>query len=553
MQSKSKNLFIDETRYWVLIVFLICSFSSDAQIKTSVDSTAIKIGEELLFALEVEVDSASTVVFPEGKTFGAMELLENYETDTLSKMLRIRLLKKYGLTQFDSGVYTIPQQKVLIGDKLVFSDSIEINVLGVAIDTTQQKMFEIKPIIEVKKQNSFWRSYWWVIGLLLLIFAVIWYFFYYQKKGGLNSKKTKMLPAYEQAKLDLNMLNEDTYFENKTIKAFYSELTFILRKYLNKKVYDQALESTTEELLETLYTLKKSKQIRLGNETLKNIGVILRRADLVKFAKSKPAYEIARMDKQIIATEIDQVKAGLPTSTETELEQTAEYNKHLQKKKRKRQIMLAGLCFLGLLFVLFVSLSLRYGFETVKDSVFRHPSKLLLEKQWVSSEYGAPGISLETPNVLTRVLTDSLNLKEAPLNTKQFRLYTKSVPIDLVVKSSKSKTQTQSKQGQDAAIDLLKAAEDELLSLEQKSASNILPKNEKFTTSNEQEGLKTYGTANFMFKKGVNSEAKFTILGFSNESLLQQLIIVWDANDRYASQISQRILGSVELLKQPEK
>ena len=56
-----------------------------------------------------------------------------------------------------------------------------------------------------------------------------------------------------------------------------------------------------------------------------------------------------------------------------------------------------------------------------------------------------------------------------------------------------------------------------------------------------------------MFKKGVNSEAKFTILGFSNESLLQQLIIVWDANDRYASQISQRILGSVELLKQPEK
>ena len=151
------------------------------------------------------------------------------------------------------------------------------------------------------------------------------------------------------------------------------------------------------------------------------------------------------------------------------------------------------------------------------------------------------------------MLTDSLNLKEAPLNTKQFRLYTESVPIDLVVKSSKSKAQTQSKQGQDAAMDLLKAAEDELLSLEQKSASNILPKNEKFTTSNEQEGLKTYGTANFMFKKGINSEAKFTILGFSNESLLQQLIIVWDANDRYASQISQRILGSVELLKQPEK
>ena len=198
----------------------------------------------------------------------------------------------------------------------------------------------------------------------------------------------------------------------------------------------------------------------------------------------------------------------------------------------------------------FIASGLRYGFEEVKDTVFRHPSKLLLEKQWVSSEYGAPGISLETPNVLTRVLTDSLNLKEAPLNTKQFRLYTESVPIDLVVKSSKSKTQTLSKQGQDSAIDLLKAAEDELLSLEQKGASNILPKNEKFTTSDQQEGLKTYGKANFMFKKGVNSEAKSTILGFSNESLLQQLTLLWDANDPYASQISERILNSVKLLNQ---
>ena len=553
MRSKSKKLLIYNKSLWLLIFFFAFGGVGNAQIKTSVDTTAIKIGEELLFALEVEVDSTSTIVFPEDKTFGAMELLENYETDTLSKTLRIRLLKKYGLTQFDSGTYTIPQQKILIGDKLVFSDSIKINVFGVAIDTTKQKMFEIKPLIEIKNQNSFWRPYWWVIGLLLLIFAVLWYFFYYRKKGGLNSKKTKTLAAYEQAKMALNMLNEEAYFENNKIKEFYSELTFILRKYLNEKVYDQALESTTEELIETLRTLKKSKQIHLESETLKNIEATLKRADLVKFAKSKPVYEIARTDKQIITTEIDQVKAGLPTPTETELKQTAKYQKHLQRKKYKRRLKLAVLSFLGLLFALFIGSGLRYGFETVKDTVFRHPSKSLLQKEWVSSEYGAPGISLETPDVLTRVLTDSLKLKEASLKTKQFRLYTEGVPIDLVVKSSKSKTQTQSKQGQDAAIDLLKAAEDELLSLEQKSASNILPKNEKFTTSNEQEGLKTYGTANFIFKKGVNSEAKFTILGFSNESLLQQLIIVWDANDRYASQISQRILGSVELLKQPEK
>ena len=93
----------------------------------------------------------------------------------------------------------------------------------------------------------------------------------------------------------------------------------------------------------------------MGNETLKNIETTLKRADLVKFAKSKPVYEIARTDKQIIATEIDQVKAGLPIPTETELKQTAEYQKQLQKKKYKRRLKVAVLCFLGLLVALFIA------------------------------------------------------------------------------------------------------------------------------------------------------------------------------------------------------
>ena len=239
MHSKSKKLLNDAIRFGVLITFLAYSAAGNTQIKTSVDTTSIKIGEELLFVLELEVDSTLSVVFPDDKTFGAMEVLENYEVDTLSKALHIRLQKKYGLTQFDSGTYTIPRQKVLIGDKLVFSDSIKMNVLGIKIDTAQQKMFDIKPLIEVKRQNSFWYYDWWVIVLIVLILSFLWYSFYYQRKSSTNSKKSKALPAYQQAIMALNMLNTETYFENNTIKTFYSKLTFIMRNYLNKKVSAQ--------------------------------------------------------------------------------------------------------------------------------------------------------------------------------------------------------------------------------------------------------------------------------------------------------------------------
>jgi hypothetical protein len=61
--------------------------------------------------------------------------------------------------------------------------------------------------------------------------------------------------------------------------------------------------------------------------------------------------------------------------------------------------------------------------------------------------------------------------------------------------------------------------------------------------------MKTYGTANYVFEGDKTTDAEFIILGFSAQDLLQQLIIIWDANDPYAVKISKRILNSVELVK----
>ena len=81
-------------------------------------------------------------------------------------------------------------------------------------------------------------------------------------------------------------------------------------------------------------------------------------------------------------------------------------------------------------------------------------------------------------------------------------------------------------------------------------ASNILTKTEQFITPNGQEGLKTFGPMNYRFNSAEETiSAEFIILGFSTNSLLQQLIIVWDKEDAYADEISNRIIASVELIK----
>jgi len=479
-----------------------------------------------------------------------MEVIESYPVDTVLSDIRSKLTKKYGITQFDSGAYTIPRQKVLVGGKVLYSDSVQISVQPVLVDTTKQKLYDIKPLIAVEKQLSVWEKFWWGFVLLLVVITSALYWFFFRKRALTEEERIAALPPYKQAKLALSKLDEQIYFENQKIKEYYSDLTFILRKYLNEKVYDQSLESTTEELVTRLNLLKDSKDVLIKKITIENIQEILKRADLVKFAKSKPDFEIARMDKQIINKEIDHVKEGLPEPTEEELLKDLEYQKEIEGKQRRRKIKIIGLCIIGTLIAFFVGFGIHSGFTTAKDTLLRHPSKLLLEnKNWVRSEYGAPGIIVQTPEVLERqmpVKTDSVN---ANFNTKIFSFKNSKVPLEITVKSSVLSSDDNSDKSSSEAIDLVGVANKELTILEKKGAVNLIPRTEQFITPNGQEGLKTYGTTSLNFETGEFAEGNFIILGFSTSKVLQQLVLVWKSDDIYATEMANRILNSVELIK----
>ena len=152
----------------------------------------------------------------------------------------------------------------------------------------------------------------------LAIVSGLLYWFLWRKKPLTESEKIALLPPYDRAKLAIKKLEESTYLKQAEFKEYYSELTDIIRKYLDEKVYDHAMESTTEELVNRLRLLKEGNQIDLSQETIKNIEDILKRADLVKFAKSAPDVALAELDRQTIDVEIDHVKEVLPEPTEEE-------------------------------------------------------------------------------------------------------------------------------------------------------------------------------------------------------------------------------------------
>ena len=532
------------------LLCVLISLIGYGQVTSSIDSTAIKIGAELFYKIQVKTDSTTLVVFSEEQTFQPLEMINSYSIDTTKKEGYYQLTKTYGLTQFDSGVYTIPKQKIRVGDAIFFTDSLQVQVNPVAVDTTKQKLFDIKPLIEVDKNPS---KIWSTLGLILLaILGVGWvlYWFIWRKKPMTEAEKIAALKPYERAKLALEKLDEERYFENEEIKTYYSDLTLILRQYLDEKVYEQSLESTTDELIFRLKTLEAANQIKLSKETIQNIETILKRADLVKFAKSKPDYQLAKLDKNTIDLEIDRVKEGLPEPTEEELLKDLVYREELARKQKRKKITQITAAILGVFFIAMIGLVIRSGFTEVKDTVLRNPSKLLLEKTpWVTSEYGAPGITISTPEVLQRQIVELPEDMKGKVQTVAFSYAGTDTPIDVVINSSKYALETDDEGKQkEVQIDLINAAEGVLDRFEKNGTKNIITRNEQFITPNGQEGLKTFGTAEFLVE-GKLVKGAYIVLGFSTPSLLQQVILTWKEEDVYADQIVERILNSIELIK----
>lgn len=538
-ETKSSVFRLPSSVFFSFLFFLF-SVVSFSQVSSTIDSTSIKIGEQITYHIQVEADTTDLVVFPEGQTFSPLEMIESYDIDTLKKKDKFNLIKKYGLTQFDSGSYTIQRQKIIIGDKTFFTDSLKVEVNNVVVDTTQG-LYDIKPIIAVEKKGSDWWKYLLLTLLIIGVVAFLLYWFIWRKKPLTEEEEIALLPPYDRAKLALKKLDESPYLENQNLKGYYSDLTFIIRKYLDEKVYEKALESTTDELITRLNLLKEGNQVDLSNEDIKNLENILKRADLVKFAKSAPDVELAKMDRDTIDVEIDHVKEALPEPTEEEKLLDEKYREEQERKKKRKKIWLTVGISVFLLLATLTGLSIKYGFDLVKDTIIGHDSKELLEGDWVQSEYGFPPVTISTPQVLKRTeapLPDELKgkMKLTTFGFEQKEQFTVVISTTVLAQELDS-------------LDIGKAIEGNLKVLENNGARNIITKNEKFVTPNGAEGIKTFGSLEYPLENTENFiNGKYTSLSFTAENkVMQQIIITWRRDDVYADKIAERILNSVEL------
>ncbi|MGA9325547.1 MAG: DUF4381 domain-containing protein [Salegentibacter sp.] len=503
----------------------------------TVDSTQIKIGEQLNYYISVETDSSDLVVFPEN-SFSPLEVVESHKTDTTRVQDRFRLLKEYALTQFDSGKYVIPQQKVLVNSRQFLTDSIPVEVATVAVDTTKQKMYPIKASVDIPDRFTIPGWIWWLLGALVLI-AVVFFFFRRKKK---KEEAAKELPPYEEAITALNSLDNSPLLERREIKEYYSRLTDSVRRYLDREVYDRALESTTAELIAFLEASRSNGKIRLDENTIQDLQLVLQRADLAKFANSRPDVITAKGDRSKVEHVINDVKTSIPEPTEEELLRDEAYREAAAKKRKRKRILAWSIVGALVLVVVVGSLMATKGMTYLKDSFLGHPTKELLEGDWIRSEYGNPPVAVTTPEVLKRGEMANPEVKNTNLADSETFMYGSLISnFYTVVNTIKFQGKVNFK--------LDKAVDGIYNYLEQQGAKNIVMKQEDFTTLNGAKGIKVFGTLEV--KSPVTNKLiknKYVILNFAENNGYEQVIVIYSEGDDSAQEIAQRIIDSVELL-----
>jgi hypothetical protein len=277
----------------LLITIISSSIGQEVKIITSFDSAKIYIGDQIKFNITIDQPSNIKLTLPVFKDTLCknIEIVSGPRTDTTKGQNgRINVIQKYLVTSFDSGRYQVKpvfaETKNEGGLKRFYSDYSILEVMRVKIapqDTTAKIFDIIKPY---KAPVTFGEVLPWLL-IIALLGAIVWAIIRYLPKLKKSGTDTNIYvprePAHVIAFRELERLKREQLWQKGEIKKYYTELTEILRQYLENRFSVYSLELTTSETLEALVKSGFKK-----NGSYNDLKAVLTGADLVKFAKYNP-------------------------------------------------------------------------------------------------------------------------------------------------------------------------------------------------------------------------------------------------------------------------
>lgn len=271
-----------------LVPTTVCA--QQATLSVVLDRNEILIGEQILVTIELTTATADTVLFPlVGDTLvSRVEVVKKDTPDTAfgGAQLEVRTIKQQiTITSFDSGYYAVRPLVAVVNGDTVFSNAFLVSVGTVRIDTAVEikdlrKQAEAPfSIVEWLMENWPWLA--GGAGALAAIAAVV--ILLMRKPNQVASTPLPPpLPPRQVAFERLEQLRQRKLWQAGDLKGYYSELSDVLRAYIEAELGFPAMELTTHEIVRAAE--------RNGVEATQVMALkrLLLLSDLVKFAKEKP-------------------------------------------------------------------------------------------------------------------------------------------------------------------------------------------------------------------------------------------------------------------------
>jgi len=261
-------------------------------VESSVDRATITIGDRILYSLKITTDpkiKLEPLVL--GSNLGAFEV-KDYKIYDPERTKDGKVINKseYVITTYTTGEYVIPPITINYTDpqgekKQIKSESLFILVKSVgASESDKEDIRGLKPPIQIR--GSYW-SYLIILPILVLLGAGGFLYYRHRAKGLalLQIPEELQKPAWEVALLELDDLENSDLLKKKQVKKYFTILSDIVRKYMERRYKISALDRTTEEIKGEI------KRAKLEQGIAELTYILLCFCDLVKFAKYIPSNE----------------------------------------------------------------------------------------------------------------------------------------------------------------------------------------------------------------------------------------------------------------------
>lgn len=253
-------------RIFLLVAALAVWTYTSAQALYQLDTNNVTIGDQVTLSIS-GVENYRTL---EELNQNGVVALKQWE-DT------VKHIQYTTLTSFDEGDHSI-----MLGAE----DSLVLVVNDVeGVDTVNVQIKDIAPIIKVR--YTFWEIFRWILLGLAIVALIVAIVFVVKRlkahKPIIELHPEPVIPPDERALKSLEELRRKELWQAGKVKEYYTDLTDIVRNYLEEAWNINSTDMTSDETLEAYH------DSRAYDETCESkLRQMLRTADMVKFAKGEP-------------------------------------------------------------------------------------------------------------------------------------------------------------------------------------------------------------------------------------------------------------------------